>query len=191
MSGMNLEAVDRVVRVTRELDRYHGFFPAEQRAVRDEREIKAKVEKQRKLLVRRLEMAPQALEKLQSAPGDPMAAECHPLASRDPEWPRPLPQLAGEGGAIGRRKTPVFRRAMAPDGVWPAGSSEVGLRERQREPFIGAVQLSAPHPARSARHLPRLRGEGDVGRLEAQHLVLVPWTPQTRPSLPSLTRRRP
>ena len=27
----------------------------------------------------------------------------------------PLLPLAGEGGAVGRRKTPVFRRAMAPD----------------------------------------------------------------------------
>jgi hypothetical protein len=32
MSGMNLKAVDRVVRIVRELDRYHGFFPAEQRS---------------------------------------------------------------------------------------------------------------------------------------------------------------
>jgi hypothetical protein len=28
MSGMNLRAVDRVVKVVRELDRYHGFFPS-------------------------------------------------------------------------------------------------------------------------------------------------------------------
>jgi hypothetical protein len=33
MSGMNLKAVDRVVRIARELDRYHGFFPAERSAV--------------------------------------------------------------------------------------------------------------------------------------------------------------
>ncbi len=26
MSGMNLKAVDRVVKIVRELDRYHGFF---------------------------------------------------------------------------------------------------------------------------------------------------------------------
>jgi hypothetical protein len=31
MSGMNLKAVDRVVRIVRELDRYHGFVAAERR----------------------------------------------------------------------------------------------------------------------------------------------------------------
>src|SRR5271156_563881 len=30
MSGGNLQAVDRVVRIVRELDRYHGFSPAKQ-----------------------------------------------------------------------------------------------------------------------------------------------------------------
>jgi hypothetical protein len=50
-----------------------GFFPAERRAVRDEREVEAKVEEPRRLLARRPvarrpEMAPQALEKPQSAP---------------------------------------------------------------------------------------------------------------------------
>ncbi len=31
MSGANLKAVDRVVKIVRELDRYHGFFPAARR----------------------------------------------------------------------------------------------------------------------------------------------------------------
>ena len=73
-------------------------------------------------------------------------------------WRGPLPQLAGEGGAIGRRKTPVFRRAMAPDGVWPTASAQAGLRDRHREPssepslaFRTSSGLRPPSP---------LRGEG-------------------------------
>src|SRR5208337_1379313 len=31
MGGMNLKAVDRVVKIVRELDRYHGLFSAERR----------------------------------------------------------------------------------------------------------------------------------------------------------------
>jgi hypothetical protein len=88
MSGMNLKAVDRVVRITRELDRYHGFFPGERRAVRDEREVEAKAEEPRRLLACRLELPPQTLEKPQSAPGDGMTTDCHPHKSEDhPEWP--------------------------------------------------------------------------------------------------------
>ena len=34
MSGANLEAVDRVVTIVRELDRYHGFAFADERATR-------------------------------------------------------------------------------------------------------------------------------------------------------------
>ena len=60
MSGRNLKAVDQVVRIVRELDRYHGFFPAERRAPRNEREVEAKVEEPGGLLPRRPQMAPQA-----------------------------------------------------------------------------------------------------------------------------------
>jgi hypothetical protein len=34
MTGMNLKAVDRVVKIVGELDRYHGFFAAERRPAR-------------------------------------------------------------------------------------------------------------------------------------------------------------
>jgi transposase-like protein len=85
MSGMNLKAVDRVVRIAHELDRYQGFFPAERRC--DGREVEAKAEEPRRLLTRRPEMAPQAPEKAQSAPGDATASVCRPLGSGDPEWP--------------------------------------------------------------------------------------------------------
>jgi hypothetical protein len=68
-SGMKLKAIDRGVRIVRELDCYHGYFPAERRSFRDEREVEAKVEEPRRLL----------------APGDGMTPECHPSESGDPE----------------------------------------------------------------------------------------------------------
>jgi len=56
----------------------------------------------------------------------------------------PFPSSAGEGGAIGRRETPVSRRAMAPDGVWPAAATQVGLQQRQRKP--AKRRPCFPHP---------------------------------------------
>ena len=81
--------------------------------------------------------------------------------------PRTALQLAGEGGAIGRRKTPVVRRVMAPDGVWPAAAAQGGLHDRRREPSRSRPLLSAPHPAFG--HLPRFRGEGEPADREQRH----------------------
>jgi len=77
----------------------------------------------------------------------------------------PLPQLAGEGGAIGRRKTPVVRRAMAPDGVWPVASGQVGLRDRHRKP--ASIHSCFPHPIRRYAAPSPLRGEGGSRRTPA------------------------
>ena len=76
MSGSNLQAVDRVVKIVRELDRYHGFVAAERWAlpVAPEAEIvpwlEAHIAKRS-----RPQMAPQRLEKIESAPGNGMAPE--------------------------------------------------------------------------------------------------------------------
>jgi transposase-like protein len=75
MSGQNLRAVDRVVKIVRELDRYHGFFAAERGAPRNPQDGEAKAEEPLALLAGRLKMAPQALEKTQFAPGNGMAAD--------------------------------------------------------------------------------------------------------------------
>ncbi len=77
----------------------------------------------------RPEMARQALEKPRFAPknGAPSPLWARPYrihtsrfssisSRRAPPSPR-----SGEGGPIGRRKTPVFRRVMGPDGVRKAG----------------------------------------------------------------------
>ena len=69
----NLQAMDRLIRLTSALDRYHGFAPAQ---------IPAPPEPPPPCLVRRLtakrtrpEMAPQRLEKIKSGPGNGMVSE--------------------------------------------------------------------------------------------------------------------
>ena len=62
MSGANLRAVDLVVKIVRELDRYHGFSAADRRvpAPRLQPEERLALDPQ---LASRLETAPQAFEK--------------------------------------------------------------------------------------------------------------------------------
>ena len=69
MSGANLEAVDRVVRIVRELDRYHGFPGREVRAqdhnpLRRRSRLRSRFSRQS---AGRPEMLPQALEKVRFA----------------------------------------------------------------------------------------------------------------------------
>ncbi|MBV9287245.1 MAG: hypothetical protein JO288_05385, partial [Hyphomicrobiales bacterium] len=75
MGGANMKAVDRVVKIVRELDRYHGFA-AQQARVDDRRRGEALPPPPRALLASaaigmegRLEMAPQAIAKAQFAAG--------------------------------------------------------------------------------------------------------------------------
>ncbi len=68
MTGMNLKAVDRVVRIVRELDRYHGFQPA----VRQRSRLELASEEVLALGVEpdsRLALPPQGFGEAQSAPG--------------------------------------------------------------------------------------------------------------------------
>jgi transposase-like protein len=67
MSAENLKAVALVVRIVRELDRYHGFFPAERRSSRD---AEATAEEPPACAAKGSQMAPQALENAQNTPGD-------------------------------------------------------------------------------------------------------------------------
>ena len=78
MSGSNLQAVDRVVKIVRALDRYHGFVAAERRGLPVAFEAPEEISP---WLVARIaarirpRMAPQRLEKIESAPGNGMAPE--------------------------------------------------------------------------------------------------------------------
>jgi len=63
------------VKIVRELDRYHGFFAAERRPLRHSQDGEARAEEPLALLAGRLEMAPQAIEKLRFAPGNGRTAD--------------------------------------------------------------------------------------------------------------------
>jgi hypothetical protein len=107
MSGLNLRAVDRVVKIVRELDRYHGFVAAERRFPNAPR-LEAPEESPllEAFLAGRLEMAPQTPEMTESAPKDGAAVEAPEtadaaagrrneafpprLASQDPLAPEPF-----------------------------------------------------------------------------------------------------
>ena len=87
MSGANLGAVDRVVKIVRELDRYHGFFAAERRSLPDAPRLKAPAQETlalAALATDRLKMAPQQPEMIDRA-GKRMA-------------PKPSNWRAGGGG---------------------------------------------------------------------------------------------
>ena len=79
MSGANnLQAVDRVVKNMRELDRYHGFAAAERWRLPDVSEAPEQVpEELATRLAERIrpQLVPQRLEKIESAPGNGMATE--------------------------------------------------------------------------------------------------------------------
>jgi len=79
MSGSNnLQAVDRVVKIVRELDRYHGFAAAERWglpvASEAPEEISPWLEARNAERIRP-QMAPQRIEKIESRPGNGMASE--------------------------------------------------------------------------------------------------------------------
>ena len=161
MSGMNLKAVDRVVKIVRELDRYHGFFGAERRSLSDSRPLaltEAKAETPLALLADRWGTAPQEPEKAQSAPGNDMAAVCHPRGNGDPEPPgatslsfaplRPwMPACAG--------MTNGARREMAPQEPEKAQSApeKDGAPNSSDEAF---ASVAAPAQAPSASDAPQI-----------------------------------
>ena len=78
MSGSNLQAVDRVVKIVRELDRYHGFVAAERWGLPVASEAPEEIPPWLEAHIAeriRPQMAPQRLEKIESAPGNGMAPE--------------------------------------------------------------------------------------------------------------------
>src|SRR5271166_6186984 len=92
MSGANLRAVDRVVRIVRELDRYHGFIAADRRPVRDAHRLEAQAQAPLALAADRREMAPQQTENARFAPGNGMIPDALDEATR-------LAELAQDPGA--------------------------------------------------------------------------------------------
>ncbi len=87
MSGMNLKAVDRVVKIVRELDRYHGFAAAERRLPDASSWIEAPGQSALTFgaaLFCRADFAPQDPEEIESAPGNGLDPEAPPTIGGAP-----------------------------------------------------------------------------------------------------------
>ncbi len=82
MSGANLRAVDRVVRIVRELDRYHGFIAADRRPRRDDHRLEAQAQAPLALAADRREMAPQQTENARFVPVNGMVPDALDEATR-------------------------------------------------------------------------------------------------------------
>src|SRR5271163_16887 len=119
MSGANLQAVDRVVRILRELDRYHGFVAAERWGLPVAAEapeeiapwLEAHIAKRS-----RPQMASQRLEKIESAPGNGMAPEA------------PDPQDMVQSATAPRRLSPPPSKPLARSRQPPASSRRLNPR---------------------------------------------------------------
>jgi hypothetical protein len=153
MSGMDLRAVDRVVKIVRELDRYHGFIAADRRSLRRARGIEAKAQGPLALMADRPDMAPQEPEKTESAPGNAMA-------SSDPQDPafgqgdltsieprhceRPPGQARGEAiqGNVGRPTAPGSLRRFAP-------RDDGGSSTRLHAPLTDRLDMAPQEPEKA------------------------------------------
>jgi hypothetical protein len=100
MSGSNLQAVDRVVKIVRELDRYHGFVAAERWGLPVASEAPEEIPPwlEARIAAR---IRPQRLEKIESAPGNGMASEA------------PDPQDMVQSATAPRRLSPPPAKVLA------------------------------------------------------------------------------
>ena len=103
MSADNLRAVGLVVKIVRELDRYHGFVPAGRSASRDHRDVEAAADEPPSLPASRPQTAPQAPEKVQSAPAEKPAGDAAPN---------------GAGARLAPRSEPFHPTGSRPRVVW-------------------------------------------------------------------------
>ena len=107
ISGSNLQAVDRVVRIVRELDRYHGFVAAERWGLPVASEAPKEIPPWLEARAERIrpQMAPQRLEKIKSAPGNGMV----------PEAPDPQDMVQRRDGGFPSALDPAGQTPLA---VW-------------------------------------------------------------------------
>ena len=163
MSRGNLRAVDRVVKIVRELDRYHGFAAAERRASASQPRLEASAQSQLALAALRRpcpEMAPQTAEMLQSAPGSGSAEDSPSQRDADPEPSKATPSRAPIDNEVTAEAPPTCPQ-MAPEaleiresaperGAAPKGSDgDDGLESlsepsRETSPAVEAPPLSPP-----------------------------------------------
>jgi hypothetical protein len=135
MGGMNLKAVDRVVKIVRELDRYHGFAATERRfPVASRLEAPEPSPLLEAFLAGRLQLAPQPLEEIGFGPADGAAAETSEAPDaeagrRDEAFPPRLPSrdpLAPGAPATGREMWPqaIEKIESRPEDSTPRKASE-------------------------------------------------------------------
>jgi len=147
MSGSNLQAVDRVVKIAREFDRYHGFVAAERWALPVAPEapeeivpwLEAHIAKRS-----RPQIAPQRLEKIESAPGNGMAPEA-------PD-PQDMVQSAAAPRRLSRPPTKLLARSrrLRPVRKWQRKSSR---RLNPRPEMVSLRKARAPKiSSRRANH---------------------------------------
>src|SRR5271165_6368061 len=117
MSGGNLQAVDRVVKIVRELDRYHGLVAAERRLPPGEPRLAPPAESPLALAApppARPETAPQTPERVQSAPGTGSAWESPSPREADLEVSEASPSHAPADDEV---EAPPTRPEMAPEAL--------------------------------------------------------------------------
>jgi transposase-like protein len=130
MSAENLRAVALVVRIVRELDRYHGLFPAGRRGSRNGREVGETAEEPPAPPPDRLQTAAQSVENAQNAPGNGGTENRNepartPLAGAGPGAPAPDAPVDVPQSAPPAPQEP--RSAPENDGPAPAADEAAAL----------------------------------------------------------------
>jgi len=128
MSGANLRAVDRVVKIVRELDRYHGFSASRSRVLGDAPQIEHEDRLALAARASRPETAPQVFEKAQIPPGNGVAPDPQDAApaqvspALDPP-PAHRPEMAPQ--AVEKSESAPGNGA-APDASDPQDAAPIG-----------------------------------------------------------------
>jgi hypothetical protein len=153
MSGTNLKAIDRVVKIVRELDRYHGFVAAERR-LSDASRLEAPAQRPLAFgaaLFCRPEIAPQDLEEIESAPGN------------DAPSPALREKVAGVSPLVGGKRalTPALSREWEREReAAPQAAS------RLVTPPYGPLALDAPlddRPENPPQRLEKIESTPEIG----------------------------
>jgi hypothetical protein len=153
MSGMNLKAVDRVVKIVRELDRYHGLVAAERRLSEPER-LEAPGESAMAFgaaLVCRAQLAPQEIDRTElstgaaARPNDPAASANLILTPRlDPGVSKDAPAGLNGGARWSMLRDAMLCVAPQKEGDRLASAaSAVAARPENPPQSLGAIE-SAP-----------------------------------------------
>jgi len=185
MSGANLGAVDRVVKIVRALDRYHGFFESQRRSLPDAPRLKAPAEDALGLdapLTDRLTMAPQAPEMIASAPENGMAAQ---VLDSPPQGGAELASLLAD-------PDPLALAALVTDHLLtPKPLDRCHARERghPESPADGAVGGDIAISEAVGRLDPRVRGGDKEGRHHAGDTGVMVASKWRRKRLKSLNPR--